>query len=126
MDEKESGRRTAILDLERRKYPRFKVNLPLDYYRLGKPANQNAKARDISQGGLNIYFPEELEVGEQLRLRLFFATPESDLESIVATAEVAWVAMLSGNGEYQSGVKLVDIRSEDLTKLKTFLATLAV
>ena len=126
MDDKEPGRRTGILDLERRRYPRFKINLPLDYYRLGKQATQNAKARDISEGGLNVYFPEALEIGEQVRLKLFFATPESDLESIEATAEVTWVAILSGDGEYQSGVKLVDISSEDLTKLKNFLATLAI
>jgi len=41
-EKKEERRRIGILDLERRKYPRFKVNLPVDYYRVDTPITQPA------------------------------------------------------------------------------------
>ena len=123
--EKEEGkRRIGILDLERRKYPRFKINLPLDYYRVDTPTNQTGRALNASEGGLEIYFPEQMEIGEHLKLRLFFSSSESELNAVEALAEVVWVDILSGEGEYRSGVRFIDISPEDLVKLKDFLGSL--
>ena len=119
----EEKRRIGILDLERRKYPRFKVNLPLDYSRVNTQIARSSRALNASEGGLEIYFPERMEVGDQLKLKLFFSS-ESQLNTITAIAEVVWIDILSGNGEYRSGVKFIDVMPEDFAKLKAFLKDL--
>jgi c-di-GMP-binding flagellar brake protein YcgR len=121
---KEAKRHIGILDLERRKYPRFKINLPLDYYRVETPAGQTGRAENASEGGLEIYFPEEMQIGERLKLKLFFSSSETELNTIEALAEVVWIDILSGDGEFRSGVKFVDISPEDLVRLKDFLDSL--
>jgi c-di-GMP-binding flagellar brake protein YcgR len=123
-EKKEAQRRIGILDLERRKYPRFKINLPLDYYRVDTPAGQTGRAENASEGGLEIYFPEEMQIGERLKLKLFFSSSETELHAIEALAEVVWIDILSGDGEFRSGVKFVDISPEDLVRLKDFLNSL--
>jgi c-di-GMP-binding flagellar brake protein YcgR len=123
-EKKEAKRRIGILDLERRKYPRFKINLPLDYYRVDTPAGLTGRAENASEGGLEIYFPEEMQIGERLKLKLFFSSSETELRAIEALAEVVWIDILSGDGEFRSGVKFVDISPEDLVRLKTFLESL--
>lgn len=120
-EKKEAKRRIGILDLERRKYPRFKINLPLDYYRVDTPASQTGRAENASEGGLEIYFPEEMQIGERLKLKLFFSSSETELNTIEVLAEVVWIDILSGDGEFRSGVKFVDISPEDLIRLKDFL-----
>jgi c-di-GMP-binding flagellar brake protein YcgR len=123
-EKKEDKRRIGILDLERRKYPRFKINLPLDYYRVDTPTSQTGRALNASEGGLEIYFPEQMKIGEHLKLRLFFSSSEFKLNSVEALAEVVWVDILSGEGEFRSGVRFVDISPDDLVKLKDFLRSL--
>jgi c-di-GMP-binding flagellar brake protein YcgR len=123
-EKKEAKRRIGILDLERRKYPRFKINLPLDYYRVDTPAGHTGRAENASEGGLEIYFPEEMQIGERLKLKLFFSSSETELHAIEALAEVVWIDILSGDGEFRTGVKFVDISPEDLVRLKDFLESL--
>ncbi len=122
-ERREEKPRIGILDLERRKYPRFKVNLPLDYSRLETQVTASGRAINVSEGGLEIYFPEEMKVGDQLKLRLFFSS-ESELNTITVIAEVVWIDILSGDGEFRSGVRLIDVKPEDFDKLKSFLLDL--
>ena len=124
MEKEEPKRRIGILDLERRKYPRFKINLPLDYYRVDTTSGQAGRTENASEGGLEIYFPEKMQIGERLKLRLFFSSSKEDLKAIEVLAEVVWLDILAGDGEYRSGVKFVDIAAEDVTKLKDFLESL--
>jgi c-di-GMP-binding flagellar brake protein YcgR len=123
-EKKQGERHVGILDLERRKYPRFKINLPLDYSRMDAPVNQTGRARNISQGGLEIYFPEKMQVGDHLKLKLYFSSFESKLNTIEAQAVVVWIDLLSSDDEYRSGVRFVDISPEELTRIKAFLESL--
>ena len=82
------------------------------------------RAENASEGGLEIYFPEEMQIGERLKLKLFFSSSETELNTIEALAEVVWIDILSGDGEFRSGVKFVDISPEDLVRLKDFLDSL--
>ena len=120
----EDKRHIGILDLERRKYPRFKINLPLDYFRVDTPVNQTGRALNASEGGLEIYFPEKMAIGERLKLKIFFSSSDFELNAIEVQAEVVWIDILSGDDEYRSGVRFIDITPEDLTRLKDFLKSL--
>jgi c-di-GMP-binding flagellar brake protein YcgR len=125
-DEKETKSHYGIVNFERRKYPRFSVDLPVEFYRIDSSTNPAGDALNISEGGALIYFPEQMEVGQRIRLRLFFSMG-SKLNTIELQAEVVWVDMRidEGWGDYRSGVKFADISPEDMTTLKNFLISLS-
>jgi c-di-GMP-binding flagellar brake protein YcgR len=126
LPEKEAKTRYGTLNLERRKYPRFSVDLPVEYYRVDSTAGITGRALNIGEGGLLIYFPEKVEVGQRLRVRLFFSVG-SALNTIEVLAEVAWVDIQidEGWGDVRSGVKFVDISPDDMNKLEGFLKSLS-
>jgi len=125
-EEKEPKPRYGIANLERRKYRRFPVRLPIEYYRVDSPINQTGQALDASEGGLQILFPEQMEIGQNLNVKLFFSSgPE--LNMIEALAEVVWIDTQLAEGEkhHRSGVRFINISPEDMTKLKKFLLSLS-
>ena len=123
--EKETSTHYGILNVERRRYPRFGVDLPIEYDRVGKPAGLPVRALDHGHGGLLIYFPERMEIGQRLRLRLFLSVG-SELDRIELLSEVVWVEVRSGEdgGDSRTGVNILDISTEDRTKLNHFLVSL--
>lgn len=124
--EKESRPRTGVVSFERRKYPRFNIDLPVEYYRTDSPISNAGRAHNISEGGLLVYFPEKIEIGQHLKLKLFF-TSGSNLQSVEIRGEVVWVDIHLGEGwgDYKSGVKFIDASREDMAKLKDFLKSLS-
>ena len=124
--EGEGKPRIGIVSFERRKYPRFNIDLPIEYYRTDSPINNAGRAHNISEGGLLVYFPERIEIGQHLKLKLFF-TVGSNLQSVVMLGEVVWVDIHLGEawGDYKSGVKFIDASQEDMAKLKDFLKSLS-
>jgi c-di-GMP-binding flagellar brake protein YcgR len=123
----ETKPRIGIINFEKRRHPRFTVDLPLEYYRVDSPVPETGRAVNASEGGLLVYFPEEVKVGDRLRLRLFFSIG-SDLNTIEMVVQIAWVDLHLGKewGDYRSGVRFIDISPEDLNKLKTFLKNLSL
>ena len=125
-EEEKTESRYGFVNFERRKFPRFSVDLPVEYERMGSyvPGGQ---APNISEGGLLIHFSEPMEVGQHLRLRLFFTNLGSDLESLEAVVEVVWreIGPDKDLKEYRAGVKFVSMSAHDLTRLKNFVASLA-
>ena len=114
---------TEFIDFENRRYPRFDIHLPIEYYQIKSSMTHTG---NISEGGSLIYFPEETDVRQYLRLKLFFSFgPE--LNTIKVLAEVVWMDHhLSMDQEYYPyGVKFVDISPEDGTRLRNFLRSLS-
>ncbi len=120
--EKEPKTRYGILNIEKRICPRFSINLPVEYFRIDKPVDSLGRVLDNGKGGLLIYFSERIEIGQRLSLKLFFSV-ESKLDTIELLSEVAWVDMGIGkdDGDYRTGVNIVDISRDDLSKLKKLL-----
>ena len=125
-EEKKAKARYGIANLERRRYRRFPVRLPIEYYRADSPINQTGQALDASEGGLQILFQEEMEIGQNLNLKLVFLSG-SELNTIETHAEVVWINTQFGEGEkhYRSGVRFINISRKDMTKLKNFSASLS-
>ena len=118
------GAHFGTANFERRKYPRFSVNLPVEYCKVDNLKGRPANTGDVSEGGLLLYISEPLENGQELSLKLFF-TSERKLTSIQARTQVVWKDIRIGNdGGCRIGVKFVDISSEALTLLKEFLNNL--
>jgi len=122
MEEKKTKPQTGMVNLERRRYPRFIVDLPIEYYRINSSIGQTGRGLSISEGGLLIYFPEEIEVSQYLRLKLFLSSG-SELNTIEVMAEVVWkdIHLGKGWGDYRYGVKFIDVPPDDLDRLKNFL-----
>jgi c-di-GMP-binding flagellar brake protein YcgR len=122
--EKGAKPRYGIANFERRTYRRFPIRLPIEYYRADSSGNQPGQALDASEGGLQILFPEHVEIGQNLKLRLFFSS-ESGLNTVDALVEVVWTdAQIGDDGNhYRSGVRFLNISPEDMAKLKTFSAS---
>jgi c-di-GMP-binding flagellar brake protein YcgR len=125
-EEKETKPRYGTVNLERRKHPRFSVDLPIEYYRIDSSVSHTGRGLNISEGGLLIYFREQMDVSQYLRLKLFLSLG-SELSTIETLVEVVWLDIHQGKdwGDYRCGVKFIDISPEDMTKLKNFLRSLS-
>lgn len=104
----------ASVTSEKRKYPRFNVDLPIKYGRTSLFLKY-ARAVNASQGGLLLFLPEETEIGQHLALKLFFPS-DSELNTIKASVRVVWMDIHMRKDwawDYQTGVRFVDISRRD-------------
>jgi c-di-GMP-binding flagellar brake protein YcgR len=125
-EEQKKQPRYGTVNFERRKHPRFSVDLPVEYYKLGSLLKHDGKAMNSSQGGLLVYFSEPLQIGQYLRLKIFLSSG-SKLRAIEPIAEVTWkdIHLDERGGDYRTGVRFCDISPDDMNKLKKFLLSLS-
>ena len=126
-DPKEIKPRFGTVNFERRRHPRFSIDLPAEYWPIGNSKNRLGRTGDISEGGLLLYLPDDIGVGQRIRVKLFFGTGPK-LESIEAIVQVVWKDFHLGPKDdyHRLGVKFVDISAEYMDRLKTFLNTLII
>jgi c-di-GMP-binding flagellar brake protein YcgR len=117
--------RTGIVNIERRKHPRFSLDLPVEYYRIDSPEGRAGRVVNAGEGGLLVYLPEILEIGQYLRMKLFIA-PGHDLQTVEMLVQVVWNDIHLGDyrGDYRTGVKFVDVSPENMDRLKRLLQSL--
>lgn len=124
-EEKGTNPRYGTVNFEKRRHPRFNVDLPIEYARSDLVVNQG-EALNVSEGGLLVYLPEKMEVGQHLSLKLFFSSG-FEFNTIETLVQIVWMDIHLGEdwGDYRAGVKFVDISPRDLEKLKFFLKSLS-
>jgi c-di-GMP-binding flagellar brake protein YcgR len=122
--EVETKPRYGIVNFEKRRYPRFSVDLPMEYTRRHLVAKQG-RVSNVSESGLLVYCAEQIQIGQALRLKLFFPSG-SELNMMEMVNKVVWMDVYKGKdwGDYRSGVKFVEISPADVDKLKSFLVSL--
>ncbi len=110
------------VNFERRRYPRVNVGLPIEYSQINSSISQNGRLMDLSEGGMLIHSPEQIEIGQHLMSNFSF-TSGSEINSIKMLTEVAWIDIDLGEvwGDYRCGVRFIDVSPEDMIKLKNFL-----
>ena len=125
-EDKETKFRYGIAEFERRKYRRYPVSLPIEYYRADSPVNQSGQTLDASEGGLQVLFPEQMDIGQHLKMKLFFSS-EATLNRIDMIVEVVWIntQLREGEDHYRSGLRFINLSLEDMDKLKNLLASLS-
>jgi hypothetical protein len=129
-EDKETKLRFGVVNFERRKHPRFSLDLPIEYYPVESSVSRTGRAINASEGGLLVYLSEHVEMGEFLRLKLFIA-PDLDLRTLEMVGQVVWIDMHleqsrgDFRGDYRCGLKIVDISPEDMNSLKSLLQNLA-
>ena len=87
MGQEEPGVRIA--KLLRRKYPRFLLTLPLEYFHPDSNFSHPRHAEDATKAGLKVYLTEQFQVGQTLRMKLFFARG-SELQTVESTTRPVW------------------------------------
>jgi hypothetical protein len=111
----------GIFIVERRKHPRFTVELPLDYSIENKD-HYGGVAVSASRGGVIVYLPGAIVVGTSLNIEIIFVKG-FELNSIRARAKVVWsrFAPEAAWGEYRYGLEFERFQEGDLRKLKALL-----
>jgi len=124
--EQETQLRHGTVNFEKRKHPRFSVDLPVEYYKIGSPLKHNGRTMNASQSGLLLYFSEPVRIGQYLSLKLILSSGLG-FTAIETIVEVVWTDIYLGEGwgDYRIGVKFIDISPEDMNKLKNFLLRLS-
>ena len=124
-EEKRTKARYGTVNFEKRRHPRFNVDLPIEYGKADLILKQG-RAVNASEGGLLVYLPERMEIGQHLRLKSFFSSGR-ELKTIETLVQVVWVDIHLGEdwGDYRTGVKFVDISPENLDTLRSFLKSLS-
>jgi hypothetical protein len=116
---------SGFVNFEMRRHPRHAVDLPVECYRINSPISHNGRAINAGEGGLMVYLPEKVEIGQHLKLMLSVGS-NSALDTVDMIAQVVWVDIGSSivMEDYRVGVMIVDISSTDRLKLKDLLESL--
>ena len=111
-----------VRSFEHRRYPRFEIHLPIECLQCKSSITHIG---NISEGGLLIYLPGEADVGQYLRLKLFFSLG-SQLHAVRMEARVIWRDNLSSKERKHCphGVRFVNISPEDNVMLRHCLGSL--
>lgn len=119
--DREIKRRLGAVNFELRKYPRYSLELPIEYWETNLPRNRRGRTGNISEGGLMLFISERMEIGQNLRVRIFFGS-SLRMGFIEAQVEVVWRdTHWMHEEDYRIGVKFVDISPEDRKKLEELL-----
>jgi len=112
----------GVLAIEKRKYPRFSVELPLDYSRFNGKETLGGMVANASEGGLLVYLPEKIEIGALLKVEIFYVRG-LELDTIKAVAKIVWcdLAARESWGEHRYGLQFQSIDEKDFNRLLTLL-----
>jgi c-di-GMP-binding flagellar brake protein YcgR len=112
----------GVLAIEKRKHPRFSVELPLDYSRVNGKEVLGGIVANASEGGLLAYLPERIEIGTSLRIEIFYVRG-LELDTITAVVKVVWSDLAAREtwGEHRYGLQFESINEHDFNRLTTLL-----
>ena len=112
----------GVLAIEKRKYPRFSVELPLDYSRVNGKEILGGMVANASEGGLLVYLPERIEIGASLKIEIFYVRG-LELDTIKAVAKVVWCdfAARESWGEHRYGLQFQSIDEKEFNRLASLL-----
>lgn len=117
-----SHTRMGILSIEKRKYPRFSVELPLNYTRAEGKDILGGMVANASEGGLLVYLPERFEIGGLLKIEIFYVKG-LELDTIKAVGKVVWCDLGAREswGEHRYGLQFQYIEEKDFNRLTALL-----
>jgi c-di-GMP-binding flagellar brake protein YcgR len=124
---KENNRSTpqskmGILAVEKRKHPRFSVELPLSYSRVDDKELFGGIVANASGGGILVCLPERMEIGAVLKIEIFFLKG-LELGTVETIAKVVWSDMANKGiqGEHRYGLEFQYIDEKDYNRLVDLL-----
>ena len=99
---------------ERRQNPRFPVRLPLDYSE-APGVLKEALAADISEVGLRIHSVHPIQIGTELKIRVYVSKEEFSFDSIEGSGKIIWRTPHQETEwkGYQYGLYITEMASDD-------------
>jgi len=115
----------GVLAIEKRRHPRFFVELPFDYSRKGKKTDFGGMVKNASERGILVYLPEKIEVGEILNVEIYFAKG-LELQTVQGTAKIVWADLAARETwrEHRYGLEFQSMPRGMIQKLKNLLKDL--
>jgi len=114
---------------DRRKYPRFLIDLPLEYRDVDGSSLRGAMVVNAGEGGFLIESPRDIPIGTELSVTVLY--PKGfELANFKVTAKIVWKEPYwredlkkdrSSKG-YQYGLEFIQILDEDRWKLSFLLS----
>jgi hypothetical protein len=114
---------------DRRKYPRFLIDLPLEYRDVDGSSLRGAMVVNAGKGGFLIESPRDIPIGTELSVTVLY--PKGfELANFKVTAKIVWKEPYwredlkkdrSSKG-YQYGLEFIQILDEDRWKLSFLLS----
>jgi c-di-GMP-binding flagellar brake protein YcgR len=98
---------------ERRKYPRAKVAIPIEFKPEGAAVASRAETADLSLAGCYVEMSFTLQVGSKLDLVLWVGDERLATRAVVVTH----------HPQFGNGIEFVEMTQEDQAKLTRFLKT---
>jgi hypothetical protein len=114
--------RKGVLAIEKRKHPRLFLELPLDYSRKSKKIDFGGMVQNASEGGILVYLPEKIEVGELLKVEIYFAKG-LELNTVQGVAKIVWADLAARETwrEHRYGLEFHSMPKGTLQKLRNLL-----
>ncbi|MDD5633677.1 MAG: PilZ domain-containing protein [Candidatus Omnitrophica bacterium] len=112
--------------IEKRRYPRVDVHIPVKYYKLGNPAESGKTSvltKNLSEGGIRFEAPEF--ISRACRLILELDMPMFT-KSIKAISKVAWIKKGTAAEDYDIGNKFLEISKEDKELVSQYVSSLSL
>jgi c-di-GMP-binding flagellar brake protein YcgR len=117
-------RQATSAESEKRKHLRLSLRLPMEYSFPESSHLRLAYMVDICEGGLLMYAPENLDIGQNLSFKFYYDSA-AGLDYIQTPGEVIRVDRLGISGkEYRCAVRFSDLPADFLKKLRKFLKSL--
>ncbi len=115
-------KKMGIFAVEKRKYPRYTVEFPLDYARIEDKGTYGGMVANVSEGGLLAYLPQRLEIGEVLKIEILYVQG-LEFNTIKAVAKIVWsdLAAKESYGEYRYGLQFLHIEEKEYHRLLNLL-----
>ncbi len=112
----------GVLAIEKRKHPRFSVELPLDYSRVNGKETYGGMVANASEGGLLVYLPERMEIGTLLKIEIFYVRG-LELDNIKVVGKIVWADLAAREswGEHRYGLQFESIEEKDFKRLTNLL-----
>lgn len=112
----------GVLAIDKRKHPRYSVELPLSYSRVDQKELFGGIVANASGGGILVYLPERMEIGAVLRIEIFYLK-DLALEAITVVAKVVWtdLATKGSLGEHRYGLEFQYVEERNYNQLLTLL-----
>jgi hypothetical protein len=115
--------------LDRRKYPRIFIDLPLEYRDMDGSCLRGAIVVNAGEGGCLIESPRDIPVGTELSMTVLYPK-EFELANFKATAKIVWkepywkedLKRKRSSEGYKYGLEFIHILDEDRWKLSFLLS----
>ena len=111
-----------VSGFDRRKHPRYLVEIPLDYTCIDNDGVSTGLTVNASEGGVMTFIGEQVDVGAVLNVTLLFRLGFS-FTSVEAKSEVVWRDDVWKEyvGNYRYGLRFLETESTELKKLRILL-----